>query len=379
MFSEMKFVCPFASRFRCPAGFLTILGIFSFSITSIPGQAQGPPGGGAPTAVIVALAEKDQMDDRIEALGTLRSRESVELSATVSERVVEVGFEDGERVEAGQVLLKLYRAEEEALLNEAKATLEMAELDYARALQLAERGAAAQSFLDETRRNVHTSRARVLAIESRLGRMVVEAPFDGVVGLRNISVGALARPGELITTIDDDSVMLLDFPVPSVFLPVLIPGASVTASAVGFEGREFTGEIRSVSSRVDPVTRTVVVRAEMPNPDRVMRPGLLMTVELPANRRDAVLVPEEALVPRGYKTSLFVVEMDESGAEVARMREVETGTRRDGRVEITSGLVGGEKVITHGTMKAGDGALVRVLAVDDGSRTLAEMLAGGNK
>jgi len=340
-----------------------------------PGSLRAAP----PPKVIVAEAKEKDFSDRIEALGTLRAAESVELTATLTERVTFIGFEDGQRVKKGEVLLKLSSSEEEALLSEVEATAEEARQQFERIDQLATQGAASQSQLDEVRRNFETAKARQLAIQSRLANLIILAPFDGVVGLRNISIGALVRPGDLITTIDADQIMLLDFSIPSTFLPVVNIGDKIQAASAGYDGRKFEGEIRSISSRVDPVTRTVLIRAEIPNEELVLKPGLLMTVELYSNSRQAVVIPEEALLPAGFGNSVMVVEEAE-GKKVARRRPVEIGGRERGKVEILGGLKAGERVITHGALKTGEGSEVGILAVDDGETELSQVLqTGGSK
>ena len=311
-----------------------------------------------PTAVIVADASKKQIADRIEALGTLRANESVELTATVAERVVETGFEDGDRVKMGDILLKLSSTEEEALLTEAVSAAKESRLQYDRIDQLTARGTASIAQLDEARRVYETARARELAIESRLAELVIKAPFDGRVGLRNISVGALVRPGDLITTIDDDSTMLLDFPVPARFLETVKPGAPIEATTATYGGRFFRGGVHSVSSRVDPVTRSVMVRAEIPNDERLLLPGMLMKVDLLASPREAVVVPEAALLPAGERNFVMLVTESPDGTKATR-RELEIGTRRRGEVEVLSGLSEGDRVVTHGGFKLADGAPVR--------------------
>ena len=312
-----------------------------------------------PPAVRVVAAEVKALSDQIEALGTLAANESVDLTAKVTETITTLNFTDGQRVKKGDVLATMNTEEARALLEEAQSTAEESLRQYERTKQLSRQGAAAVAQLDEARRVSETARARQLAIQSRIDNLTITAPFDGVVGLRNISVGALVQPGDLITTIDDDSVMKLDFSVPATFLPVLVPGAAVEARARAFGDKTFAGEIRSVSSRIDPVTRTVVVRAEIPNPELLLKPGLLMTVQLQANERQAVVVPEEALLPAGRRNFVMLAEPGSEGT-VARKIEVTTGARQAGEVEILAGLQAGQKVITHGSLKASDGAPVTI-------------------
>jgi membrane fusion protein (multidrug efflux system) len=299
----------------------------------------------------------------------------VVVTANVTETISAIHFDDGQRVGQGDILVEMTSAEENALLEEVQARVAEAERQFRRVQSLAASGSASASLLDERRRDLDTARASLMAVESRLKDRLVRAPFAGVVGLRNISLGALVEPGDAITTLDDDSVMKLDFAVPSVFLPSLTPGLAIEAHAPALGERIFAGEIRAIDTRVDPVTRSVQVRALIPNPDRLLRPGILMRVDLLRNPRQGLTIPEEALLQRGEAHFVLVLTDGDDGQPVAERREVEIAARRPGFVEVTSGLDAGERVITHGADKAKPGEPVAVLAVDDGSRTLAEMLA----
>lgn len=334
-----------------------------------------PAAAGAQTAVIVAPVRSEAIHDRVEALGTLRAQESVELSVSVTEVVSAIHFEDGDRVEAGAVLVEMASAEVQALLQEARATVQEAARQYERVQSLADQGTASKSLLDQQKRDLETARARLSALESRLAEdLIIKAPFAGVLGLRNISVGALVEPGDLITTLDDDSVLKLDFPVPTTFLQAARPGLAIVARSAAYGEREFRGEVRSIDSRVDPVTRSVQVRALVPNPERLLKPGMLMQVDLLQNPRQGLTVPEEALLSLGQTHAVFVVAGDRP---VVRRREVDTGVRWRGRVEVLDGLAAGEQVVTHGTTRVKDGETVTVKAVDDGSRSLEQMLGSG--
>ena len=325
----------------------------------------------------MAEVAAEPFDDRIEALGTLLANESVDLSAKITEVITSLNFSDGQRVKKGDVLATMDSKEAKALLTETESTSDESQRQYERTKQLSRQGAASTAQLDEARRIFETARARQLAIESRISDLTIDAPFDGVVGLRNISVGALVRPGDLIATIDDDSVMKLDFSVPSSFLPALQPGTAIEARTAAFRDRKFSGEIRGVASRIDPVTRTVVVRAEIPNPERLLKPGLLMSVEVVSNRRDAVVVPEEALLPVGNRNFVMVVEQTPEGP-LGRRREVTVGARRPGAAEITSGLREGEVVVTHGALKASDGAPIVIQPAGAGaSKPSGPSIPGG--
>jgi membrane fusion protein (multidrug efflux system) len=321
--------------------------------------------------VIVAEVIEDDFIEQIEALGTLKANESVELTVNVTETVTGIHFDDGERVKAGQALVEMTNREEHALLQEAQANLDEARRQYARVSRLESQGIEAQSLLDQRRREVDTARARLAAIESRLADRLIKAPFSGIIGLRNISVGALVETGDTITTLDDDANMKLEFAVPSVYLADLQPGLSIRARSRAYQDRIFEGKVKVVNTRVDPVNRSILVRAMIPNPDRLLKPGMLMTVELLHNPRRTLLIPESALMPRGQEQFVFVVESDENRVT---KRKITIGARRPGEAEVLSGLQAGERVITHGADKAKADGRVRIKGVQKDGIAIESLL-----
>lgn len=326
------------------------------------------------TEVIVARAGLVELSDRVEALGTLKASEQVTLTALVSETISAVHFEDGQRVAAGDLLVEMTSAEEQAQLNEARIARDEAARQLKRVRSLASQGSASESLLDQQQRDYDTAEARLKGIASRLGDRVITAPFAGVVGLRQVSVGALVTPGEAITTLDDDRVMKLDFPVPSLFLQSLVPGLAIEAQARALPGQVFRGEVAAIDSRVDPVTRTVLVRARLENPDHLLRPGLLMQVTLLKRPRTALVVPEEALEPEGRVDHVWRVINSADGATVERV-VVTVGVRQTGTVEILAGLAEGDQVVIHGHQKLRPGVTVTP-RLHDGSRSISELLQG---
>lgn len=340
-----------------------LLILCSASVTAAPSP---------PPPVFVAEARLDQFVDRVEALGTLRANESVVLTAQVTETISALHFDDGERVEAGQLLVEMTSSEEHAQLEEAQATLEEADQQYRRVKSLSAQGTASQSLLDERRREWETARARLAAIESRLVDRLIKAPFAGVVGLRNLSIGALVEPGVAVVTLDDDSIMKLEFSVPSTFLASLQPGLPVHATTRAYGERRFDGRVKSIDSRIDPVTRAVRVRALLDNADRALKPGMLMQVALLKNPRRALVIPEAALMPLADKQ--FVLVVDERNGNTVSQRELRIGARRPGQVEVLDGLTAGDKVITDGTLRARPGQTVTITAIDDGVTPLDELL-----
>jgi membrane fusion protein (multidrug efflux system) len=328
----------------------------------------GPPGGfggaaGRPQPqlplVAVARVSRDSIFDAVEALGTAQANESVTLTAKVTDTVRRVNFEDGDYVEAGTVLIELTNQEEEAALAEARANLEDVESQLRRLEDLSSRGLTAASELDVARSRAAANRARLNSVVARLSDRLILAPFSGLLGFRQVSPGTLLSPNTPITSIDDISVIKLDFTVPETFLGTMTPGARIVAKSVSFPGREFEGTVRTVGSRVDPVTRAITVRALIENADRALRPGMLLTVEVVTAERQALVVPESAVFQVQNRAYVYLADGD-----TARQQQIEVGGRRFGVVEVLSGLEEGDLVVVEGTIKLRDGAKMRYEGVD---------------
>ena len=325
------------------------------------------------TPVIVTITEIQDFTDKIEALGTLRANETVDLTSSVTEIITKISFEDNQRVKKGDVLVEMDTAEELAELAEQNSFMAEAQRQVNRLSPLVKQGAASASILDENLRELEAAKARVSAIQSRINKRIIRAPFDGVLGLRNISIGALAQPGSMITTIDDDSVMKLDFSVPEVFLSTLKPNVIIKAETEAYPSKIFEGRIAFVDSRIDPVTRSIEARAIIDNTDKLLKPGLLMQVELQKNPRKALSVPEEALMANGPDNFVFVVKENE-GNITAEKRKVEIGTRHFGKAEITNGLEENEKIVTHGILRIRTGTSLKITGTEKNGETLDQLL-----
>lgn len=341
--------------------------LISFSVTLYAWGAARPA-----VPVIYKTLQPEPFADSIEALGTLRANEAVVLSATITDTVRAVHFEDGQRVKKGDVLVEMTDDEEHALLAEAQAALGEAQRQYERVKSLAKTNLATESLLDERRQAYDSAQAMLLATQSRLNDRLIVAPFDGVVGLRNISAGTLVTPGTPLTTLDDDSVMKLDISIPALFLDAVAPGLTVKAKTREREG-DFIGRVAAVDSRIDPLTRSIRVRAIIDNPDRALRPGMLMTVNLQKTETLAIMLPEEALLQEGFRSFVYRINRGSEPLTVSK-HEVQTGTRRLGTIVITAGLDPGDQVVTHGILRLRDGNPVTLLAEQTGNETLAELL-----
>ena len=315
-----------------------------------PEAGEGPP----PIAVVTTQVAPVEWRDTVEALGTARANESITLTAKVSETVRKVAFDSGDVVRAGDVIVDLSRGAQLAGLEEARAAYQDAERQLARGMELAPTKVISESQLDTQRSTRDAARARMDVVRAQLSDRVITAPFDGVLGLRQVSPGSLVTPGTPIATLDDISVIKRDFSVPERYLAVLARGQQVAAHSETYPDREFTGTVASVDSRVDPVTRSVTVRAEVPNPERLLRPGMLLSVRLFQAPRQSLVVPEIAVIQIG--TEAFVYRVSED--QVAERVKVVLGSRRRGEVEIASGLAAGETIVTEGAVKLREGSRV---------------------
>ncbi|MDE1461997.1 efflux RND transporter periplasmic adaptor subunit [Spartinivicinus poritis] len=315
----------------------------------------------APIPVFTKSVQLEPFVEAIEALGTLRANEAVTLSSTVTETITAIHFDDNQRVKAGDVLAEMTSTEEHAQLEEARSTLEEAKRQYERVQSLVSSSLASKSLLDQRRVTYETAQAKFHATQSRLADRLIIAPFNGVVGLRNISVGSLVTPGDPITTLDDDSVMKLDITVPAVFLGTLKPGLEVTAKSREVNNNIFQGNIISIDSRINPITRSIIVRAVLPNKQQRLKPGMLMMVELRKPVKESLMLPEEALVQEGFNKYAFVVNTATNPPTVEK-RKLMTGARRPGAIVVQRGLQPGEIVVTHGVMRLNNGSSVKILA-----------------
>jgi len=325
----------------------------------------GPGGAGFAPSVVVDTVKPVAFADRIEAVGTAYARESTTLTSTVTERIVRLNFGDGEYVRRGQVIAELARGEESADLRAAQAQLTEAQQQLDRLRQLQARGFATNARVDEQVAAVNSARAQAGSVQAQIGDRIIRAPFSGVVGLRRISSGATVSAGTEIATISDLSQIKLDFSLPETFLAAMRQGQPIEAQAAAYRGEVFRGTIESIEPTIDPVTRSVTVRAVLPNPQARLKPGMLLTVSVIANPRTSLAVPELALVPERDRSFVYKVDAENTALKTP----VEIGARQDGMVEVRRGLEAGDRIVAEGTVKVRDGGQVRTAPASDAERT----------
>jgi membrane fusion protein, multidrug efflux system len=325
-------------------------------------QAEGAPGPVAAGAMAVpvetALVQVGPIQRRLTAVGSLRSNESVIIRPEVAGRIADIRFEEGERVTEGRPLVVLddliYRAE----VQEVQASLELSRANHERAIDLMKRGAGTAKARDEALAQLRADQAALELAKARLDKTVIRAPFDGMVGLRKVSVGDFVNVGQDMVNLEQIDPLKADFRVAELYLAAVRPGQRVELHVDAFSGEAFTGEVYAIDPLIDVSGRSIVLRARLPNPDHRLRPGLFARVTLVLNERnDAIQVPEQALMPQGQDQFVFRV-VDGKAA----LTKVTAGIRRDGMVEILEGLGPEDEVVTAGQLKVRDGATVKPLS-----------------
>lgn len=317
-----------------------------------PGARDGRNAG--PVPVLVETVREQDWTDALRALGTVHAREAVTVTAKVSETVQQVHFDSGQQVARGAPLVTLSGQQQLAALAAAEATAKEAEQLYQRQEQLASRQLVARASLDAQRATRDAARAQVAQIRANLSDRVIRAPFAGVLGIRQVSPGALVTPGTVIATLDDISRVYVDFPVPETELAEVAPGQALSGRVGAYGERAFAGRVDTVSARLDTASRAAIVRGDFANPDRALKPGMLVDVSLARGTRPALVVPEIAVQQIGSETFVWRVKADGS----VEKANVVVGGRVPGKVMLKDGVKAGERIVSEGVGKLQAGAKV---------------------
>jgi membrane fusion protein (multidrug efflux system) len=321
-----------------------------------PGKGAGGPPAGAPVAVEVAAVKTARVQEDVGAIGTLRSNESVVVRPEISGRISRIEFDEGRPVQKGQLLVALDASVNAAEVLQAKANLALAETSFNRTTELEREKFVSSNAKDQALNALRVAQATLALAEARLAKTEIRAPFAGVIGIRQVSVGDYVKEGQDLVTLEDISSLKVDFRLPELLLADLKRGQSVEVTSDALPGRTYTATLDAIDPLVDQNGRAVVLRARLRNTDGQLRPGMFVrTRVILAERPRALLVPEEALIPVGADQYVYLVR----GEKAARVR-VRTGLRRDAQVEITEGLQAGDTVVTAGQLKLRDGATVRI-------------------
>jgi len=324
--------------------------------------AEGPSNGARPVTVELAVAETRLLQQTIEAVGTTRALQSIEIVPEVDGRLVELAIEPGAKVQQGDILARLDDTIQRADLVEAEAILTERRQSVERIRQLRLTNAVSQASQEEATARLAEATAEVERTRRRLEDRLIKAPFAGVVGLTNYDVGARVSEGQVLTRLDDLSEIEVEFSLPETVFAQVSRGQTLSALSAAFPGREFTGTIAAVDNRIDPVSRAFRTRALIPNPDSTLPAGMFLSLKLILSQAEALVVPEEAIIFQAAETYVFV---NENGK--AARRVVETGQRLDGVIAVTSGLAIGEAVIIRGLQRVRPGSDLKIKGEDKGA------------
>jgi membrane fusion protein, multidrug efflux system len=323
-----------------------------------------PAAAGGAIAVEVARAESRSLLDDATAVGSLRSRQGVMLRPEVAGRIVKLGFVDGRPVKKGQLLVQLDDQLQAAELRQAEAQVGIAQANYQRNKDLVAQNFVSQRVLDESAANLEVAQAQSALARTRLARMKITAPFDGIVGIRNVSLGDYVKDGADLVGLEDISSVFVDFRMPERFLTRVQPQQRADVTLDALPGKAMQAIIEAVDPQLDANGRSLLVRARLDNQAGVMRPGMFARVRVVFARRDnAIVVPEEALVPQGSKQFVVKVVPGPKGPMSHRI-EVAPGARHEGKVEVQgTGIVAGDTVVTAGQaqLMRGDSQPLRLI------------------
>lgn len=343
----------------------TATSVTSPAITS-PAPTSAPASGAAPTPVEIIVVQPTAVQETLQTVGSLRSSQSVMLRPEVAGRIAHIGFDDGQPVTRGQVLIALDASLQEAEVAKAQAELNLAQSNLKRTEDLASKNFVSGSAQDSAQSNVQMLEANLKLAQVRLAKMRILAPFDGVAGIRNVSVGDFVRDGADLVNIEDVSTLKVDFRLPERNFAQVRVGQTVHVTADALPDETWRATLEAINPRVDASGRSLELRARLRNAGGKLRPGMFVRVRAVIGERpNALVVPEEALMPSGDDFYLYTVQ-GEGASTVARRLKVVTGVRRDAQVEILEGLSAGDRVVRLGMRLARDGQPVRVLSADVG-------------
>ena len=337
---------------------------------SAPGQGApgGPPAGVTVEAVKVATASLPQT---ITAVGSLRSDESITVRPEVAGRISVIGFAEGQRVVKGATLVKLDPSINEADVQQARANLKLAQSKFDRATDLAKSNFISSQAKDEAENNLRVAEAALQLAEAKLAKMEIKAPFSGIIGLRVMSVGDYAKEGADIVNLEAIDPLKVDFRVPEIYMRQVQVGQTLEVALDALPGKTYDGKVMAINPLVDATGRSIVIRALVKNTDTSLRPGMFARVRLiTRDQLEALVLPEQAIVPQGEEQYVFKV-VDGR----ALRTKVGVGQRRDGKVEIMSGLAAGDTVVSAGQLKLRDGVAVAIAG--NGARAVAGGPANG--
>ena len=342
------------------AVFITAIGSTIWAVTFYRRDAATQPSAAGPSRAMPVEAAPVKIGpvvQEVAAVGTLQANESVVIRSEITGRISAIEFSEGRAVDEGSVLIRIDPTEYQAQVEQIKAGVELNQMNYGRAEQLNKEKLVSPQAYDEVVTKLKESKANLALAQARLDKTTIRAPFSGRLGLRQVSPGDYVQPGQAIVNLEDIDSIKVDFRVPETYLAKVRTDLPVNVRVDARPERLFAGRIYAIDPRIDDASRTILLRARIPNPGGELRPGMFARVNLVLGERlNALLIPEQAVVPMG--DAKFVYRIVDGRAVLA---PVKIGQRLEGRVEIVEGLKADDVVVTGGQMKIMDGAPVMVI------------------
>jgi membrane fusion protein, multidrug efflux system len=318
-------------------------------------SAGGPPKM-PPTTVIAAEATRQPVAETLAVVGSLAANEIIEVKSETDGTIAEILFEEGQPVTKGDLLVRLDETKLQASLAEADANLKLSKATFDRNKQLFADKLISQQEYDQAAAAYQANVAEVDLRKRQLQDARIHAPFSGIVGARSVSPGQVITKNTTITWLVDVDTLKAEFNVPERFVSEVKTGQPIELAVAAFPKQRFPGGVYFIAPQIDPVNRTLLVKARVPNGERKLKPGMFAGLDLTLTLRDdAIVIPESALITMGDRTSVFVITPENTAVP----RPVKIGIRLPNQLEIVSGLQAGEKVIAEGLQKVRPGGAVK--------------------
>lgn len=329
--------------------------LLSTLILSPPLGVAKPPATSYAPSVIVESVTSQTIHTPLEAIGTTKALNTIILTPNTTEKVSEILFKEGTLVRKGDILLRLNQQEEQATLDSALALFSEAKEALGRAEGLKKSDNISNADLKKRKTDLLEAEARINILKSHIRDLTLVAPFDGIIGLTDISLGELVQPGDRIASLSDISSLKIDFDVPDLYLKDIKEGQTLKAFVEAYPQKTLTGQIKTIDTSVNPNTRTVIIRALIDNKDLLLKPGMIANVVIETSPRNALLIPEKSVIQDGKKSFVFLFDPK---TQLVKRTLITLGSRLKDKVEVLTGLKESQHIITEGKIKIRDGIKV---------------------
>ncbi len=320
-------------------------------------DAQNGPQGEFPIRAVIAVANQAPLEETIFLVGNLAAKESVDIRSEVAAKLTEIGFREGDAVEANQLLFRLDDDKLQAQVAKAKAQFELAEHDFKRGRDLLVRKTISHQKFDQLQFTLDATRAELRLTRERMSDAVITAPFAGRIGERQVSLGQFVDIGQRLASLVQTNPLEVEFNVPERHLGQIVEAQRIETESVAYPDETFIGKVSFIAPRLDEQSRTVLVKAVVDNSNGRLKPGMFTRLELAFRARDnAIVIPEQAISYRGDQASIVIM----NDSDRAEFRPVEVGLRLSGVAEILSGLIVGERIVVEGFQKMVPGSLISI-------------------